>query len=246
MPPVSTTDYPRETPVVDLKSGIVTEPWDHFFQAQASLAALVNTIIGQNLFALAAQPSLGAGDAGYIGWVTDYGHAVRWTGTIWQFAPGDTGNGFISDRMFAPQEVGWQLCDGTVSTYLVVGGATLTTAALATPNLTGTAAYRKSAAAYTGVINAASGSTGGGTTGTGTSGAGTAHHHTQNHTEAVAAGGPGAPIVAAGGLSLQVTIVGNVDDEAAHTHSVPGLSVPNLAVGTIDMPNVGMLPYARR
>jgi hypothetical protein len=41
------------------------------------------------------------------------------------------------------------------------------------------------------------------------------------------------------------------DAESAHTHSVPSLSVPSLsvpalAVGSIDMPNLGTLPYVRR
>lgn len=154
MPPVSTTDYPRGTPLVETGSLLLTVPWDHFFQALATLAITVNAIPGTNLFTLAAQPTLGAGDAGYIGWVTDYGHAVRWTGAVWQFAPGDPGNGFWAVRPVAPQEVGWQLMDGTVTDYLTVGGATLTATPYTATNVpAGT--FLKVLAAYTGVVASA-------------------------------------------------------------------------------------------
>lgn len=152
MPPATTTDYPRQTPIVEQGSGLLTVPWDHFFQALATLAITVNAIPGTNLFTLAAQPSLGAGDAGYIGWVTDFGHAVRWTGAVWEFAPGDPGNGFFQHYAIAPQAVGWQECDGTATTYLTVGGATLTATAITPPDLKTTGAYLKSGAAYTGVV----------------------------------------------------------------------------------------------
>jgi hypothetical protein len=106
-------------------------------------------------WALADQPTLTGSDAGYLAYVTDYGHLVRWTGSVWEFAPGDVGNKFL--RMFfgAPQEVGWQLCDGSATTYLVVGGATLTTAAFTTPNISVSTAFIKTIAAYTGTINSA-------------------------------------------------------------------------------------------
>lgn len=254
MPPVSTTYYPRETPMVETQSGIITPPWDHFFAALSTLALTVNGIPGQNLFTLAGQPSLGPSDAGYVGYVTDFAHFVRWTGAAWDWLDGDR-PGKIEDYVINPG-TGYQLCDGTVTSRLAVGGAALTTVAFTTPNLTGTPAYRKSIAAYTGVINAASGSTGTGstgtgTTGTGTTGAGSAHHHTQNFNAGVTAGGVAAPSAAAGGVSLQASVVGNTDDESGHTHSVPSLSVPSLSVpalgvGSLDMPNVGMLPYFRR
>jgi hypothetical protein len=53
------------------------------------------------------------------------------------------------------------------------------------------------------------------------------------------------------GGSMLASIVGTTDAESAHTHSVPSLSVPSLsvpalAVGSIDMPNLGTLPYVRR
>lgn len=250
----STSYYPAETPVVTVPGGYVTPPWDAFFQTLSALELVVNAIPGVHVDTLVNQPSLGAGDVGYLFFVSDYAHFVRWSGTVWDWFDGDR-PGKIEDYAIDPG-TGYHVCDGTATTYLVTGGVTLTTTAFTTPNLTGTAAYRKSAAAYTGTINAASGSTGTGstgtgTTGTGTTGAGSAHHHTQNFNAGVTAGGVAAPSAAAGGISLQASVVGNTDDESAHTHSVPALSVPSLSVpalgvGSLDMPNVGMLPYVRR
>ena len=84
--------------------------------------------------AVGSQPTLTGADAGYLAYVTDYGHLVHWTGTVWEFAPGDVGNKFRRDFMGAPQEVGWQLMDGSATTYLTVGAATLTTSAYTTPD----------------------------------------------------------------------------------------------------------------
>lgn len=102
---------------------------------------------------LAAQPTLTAADAGYLYRITDYGHTVRWTGVAWEFAPGDVGNKFFRTFAGAPSEVGWQLCDGTVSDYLVLGAA-LTVTAFTVPNVpAGT--FLKALGAYTGAIDAA-------------------------------------------------------------------------------------------
>lgn len=143
--------------------GLIDDTWRRFLELLAttvtSQGVTLATLPGANRWALADQPTLGVSDAGYVAFVTDYGHFVRWTGTVWEFAPGDVGNGFFRDFAITPQEVGWYLCDGTATDYLVVGGATLTTAAITPPNLAGSPAYRKSSAAYTGTIQAASGAT---------------------------------------------------------------------------------------
>ena len=112
----------------------------------------------------ANQPTdLGTNDTGLLLFVSDFGHLMRWTGTAWEFAEGDVGNGFFRDFAVNPPESGWQLCDGTVTTYLTLSGATLTTTSFTTPNLTGTAAYRKSATAYSGTVITTGGNlTGGG------------------------------------------------------------------------------------
>lgn len=160
MPPVSATKIP--TPEV-LQSGgfatpsgtIVTTAYRFFLDLVTYITSLVqaiNAAVGVNSFTLAGQPALGPADAGFLGFVTDYGHFVKWNGVVWSFAPGDVENGFRRDFAIVPQGVGWQLMDGTATDYLVVGGAALTTLPYVTPNLTGNPAYPKSAAAYTGAI----------------------------------------------------------------------------------------------
>lgn len=200
-------------------------------------SASFGDILGQAQGTQAEQPTgLTIDNDGMLFFVTDFGHLVRWDGPLgmWKFAPGDVGNGFFRDYAITPQESGWVLCNGAVTTYLVVGGATLTTANFTTPNLSGSPAYKKSAAAYAG-ITGVSGATDAGTTGTGTTGTGT----TSND------GATFAPAIF-NGADTPASI-----NTTAHVHSMPGLSIPGLSVpalgvGSIDMAHLNVLPYFRR
>lgn len=110
---------PTAEPMTD-QQALATPNWLRFFQ---------DLLTGLTLsFPLANQPGPRQIKAGGIGFVSDYGHMVRWTGSVWEFAPGDPGNGYVVPFAVAPQGVGWGLCDGSAYAYLVVGGATLTTA----------------------------------------------------------------------------------------------------------------------
>ena len=155
---------PLNHPVAELRQGIMTNLWQRWVRSVHEIVGKLD-IVGNTLV---NQPTgLTLRDVGRLFMVTDYGHLVRWTGAVWQFAPGDGGNKFFRDFISAPQETGWQLCDGTAGvTYLVVGGIALTTASLTVPNFTATPAYRRSAAAYSGpgiTAAVAPGLTGGGT-----------------------------------------------------------------------------------
>lgn len=102
-------------------------------------------------------------DAGFLMYLTDFHHLVEWNGTMWQFGPGDNGNGYFQDFASLPSPIeGWTLCDGRGSSYL--GPAeTLAIIPFVTPDLVGSPAYRKSGAAYSGVITGGGGTlTGGG------------------------------------------------------------------------------------
>jgi hypothetical protein len=120
---------------------------------------------GEMVAAFSGVPTdLGVDDEGFLLQITDYGHRVRWDGAAWEFAPGDQGNGYFQDFAVAPTVPGWALCNGIATTYLTMG-ATIAETAITPPNLSGSPAYRKSAGAYTGAIDAAvapgiSGSTG--------------------------------------------------------------------------------------
>lgn len=210
MPPVSSTNAPtvqvlQAGGIADKSTGLITATAYRFFldlmSFMSSLVTAINQAVGVNSFTLAGQPALGPADAGFLGFVTDYGHFVKWDGAVWSFAPGDVGNGFRRDFAIVPQEPGWQLMDGSLNVpYLVVGGAALTTALLNMPNLTGNPAYPKSAAAYTGAIVAA---TGAGVTGQ------TADESAHTH----------------------VVPDQNTADESAHTHNSAAFDGPVLAGG---------------
>lgn len=139
---------------------------------------------------------LGADDAGFLLQITDYGHRVKWSGTAWDFAPGDPGNAYFQDFAVAPS-TGWKLCDGTATTYLTMG-ATISATAFTTPNLSGSPAYRKSAAAYTGTIAAAvapglsgdTGSTAPGISGSTANANATISGQTASATDTITTGGP--------------------------------------------------------
>jgi hypothetical protein len=116
---------------------------------------------------IAQQPTgLGPAHAGLLFQVlAPYFHTCRWNGTAWEFAPGDCGNGYLTERVVAPQAgEGLALCNGAATDYLKVGGTSLTVQAFTTPNAVG--AYLKGAAAYTGAVNPAVGGTTGAAAGT--------------------------------------------------------------------------------
>lgn len=109
-----------------------------------ALTAVVNTYAN-------APTSLGASDAGLLFYCTDYNHVLRWTGSVWSFAPGDPGNHFFAVRPGPPQELGWVEATGAATDYLTVGGATLSVTAFTPPNVSA-GYYLKTAAAYTGTL----------------------------------------------------------------------------------------------
>lgn len=208
---------------------------------------LATTVTAVRSFALAVQPTLAAGDANSFWLVTDYAHLVYWDGAAWQWADGDR-PGRFGDFDSDPG-IGWGLCDGSTYTALVVG-ATLTTRNIVTPDLKGTPAYKKSAAAYTGTLKAASGTTGTGTTGTGTTGTANTGDTSVAHTHSPGAGVLGGTQPAVGAWDTSVVSTGMSANDPHH-HSVPGLSVPGLSVpalgvGSLDMARLDVLPYVRR
>ena len=101
---------------------------------------------------------LGTNDAGFQFFVSVYIHLCIWSGSGWGIADG--GGGYIVDAVALPAGVaGWQLCDGTATTYLTLSGVDLAETAFTTPdeNSAPSGVYHKSIAAYSGTINAATG-----------------------------------------------------------------------------------------
>jgi hypothetical protein len=76
---------------------------------------------------LAALPTLGTNDAGYLAYDANLQHLYQWTGAAWQFAPGDPGAGFLVPSLTAagpPNGGAWQLCDGTAAAVSKGNGTT--------------------------------------------------------------------------------------------------------------------------
>jgi hypothetical protein len=120
-----------------------------------------------------APTGLGAGDAGFLWSVTDYAHLLRWTGTGWEFL--DAAGNYIAGCAGAPGGSGWQLCDGSATSYLQVAAGIASA----------TAAYLKFGAGYSASIAAATVPTAGGASataavasGSGATPASGAHVHT--------------------------------------------------------------------
>lgn len=81
---------------------------------------------------------LGTNDARVLLEVTDYTHVLKWSGSAWNWGPGESGAHPIEGHPVDPG-VGWGLCDGSTYAYLQADG---TTANFTTPDYT-TAAYVK-------------------------------------------------------------------------------------------------------
>lgn len=77
---------------------------------------------------------LGTNDIGFLNSVTDYGHMLEWTGTAWQWGPGEPGSGMLQLFDVDPTGPGWHLYDGSLVSFLKKDG-TLGTVTL--PNLSG-------------------------------------------------------------------------------------------------------------
>lgn len=220
LPPLNTVS-PNQ-PIVNPESGLMlSQPYIGFFAPLISflqsVQAALGPVLGVNSGLFTAIPTLGAGDAGYVYFITDLRHLIYWDGAAWQYLDGDQPGRF--SHFIAAPGTGWVLCDGSATTYLSVGAVPALNA-ITLPDLT-TAAYLKSGAAgsYTGTPVAAaapgatmSGSTATGSTGTGSTGTGTTGDGT----------GQGV-FNASTGLSADLNFT-------THHHSVPALSVPSLSI----------------
>jgi hypothetical protein len=80
---------------------------------------------------LAVLPTgLGVNDTGLLAYDQALMHLYQWTGTVWQFGPGDPGANFIqagNHDTLAPYGGVWQKCDGTAGVTVSKGDGTTVT-----------------------------------------------------------------------------------------------------------------------
>jgi len=143
---------------------------------------------------LANIPALGANDADFLFYATDYHHLFRWTGAAWEFGPCDDGSGFIRMDTQVPNAGLWQLCDGSTVARSNPDGTTTNVTLEDLVSAPAKAAYPKLGSPYTGVAVAAVAPT--------LAGADTDDEAAHTHSVTVPAE--------------------DTSDEAAHTHAVVG------------------------
>lgn len=147
----------------DLPASSVNQSWNQWFNSifvKTTLAPRMVSVVQADLTKLAAtllsfdaavkanfNAALGPqalGQAPFLAIVTDYGHVLQWTGTGWQWGPGEQGSGMLVMFEVDPTGVGWHLYDGTAGVHYLKSDGTLGTITL--PDLTSAtanAAYLK-------------------------------------------------------------------------------------------------------
>lgn len=96
-----------------------------------------------------------ASDAGYQVNVTDYAHEIIWTGSQWNFAPGDASKYIVPSVDTNPPSGGvWGLCDGSAYNVFEVTAGVVSIVSITTPVLTGDTFIR--GGTYTGTVSATS------------------------------------------------------------------------------------------
>lgn len=56
-------------------------------------------------------------------WVPGFNHLLRYDGSKYTFAPGDTGSGYTQAFLTVPTAQGWVLCNGSTVSFLLATGA---------------------------------------------------------------------------------------------------------------------------
>jgi hypothetical protein len=137
----------------------VSRAWFKWFQQLINaLTAQVKAITGLTIVT-SDQASLAALgptlNVNQLVFVTGYNHLLQWTGTDYQWAPGESGSGYISGFLDAPGATGWHLCNGANVSRLNGDG---TVTAVLLPDYT-TSAYVKFGVAAAAGPTASSGTT---------------------------------------------------------------------------------------
>ena len=94
--------------------------WYHWLNAvwrfMLSIRAFPRLVQQADLTKLAKQFS--QAQAGIQVWVATYNHILRWTGSVWSYAPGDNGAAYLVEFLTAPSGEGWLQCDGSTTDFL--------------------------------------------------------------------------------------------------------------------------------
>lgn len=224
-----------------------------------SSGVLVWQYIGGVMYAaFSARPTdLSTNDAGFLYEVSDHLHFCRWSGTAWAILDNDAGI-FVDSAVALG--TGYQLCDGTATTYLAISGTDLAQTAFTTPdeNTAPAGVYHKSIAAYTGTINAAVAPTLSGSSAAAATGVTTNNESAHTHAVTSPTAAPSATATVSAGLGATVasdththTITSPTGAGSAHNHGITDPThthgVGTYVVSSTAQPrNMGVLRYFRR
>lgn len=82
--------------------------WDRLTQLRTRISGPIEGTLSPD-----TKPRLATRDAGTLFYATDFGRTYRWSGTVWQDAPGATPRFQISIFQANPEPaVGWAKCNG--------------------------------------------------------------------------------------------------------------------------------------
>jgi hypothetical protein len=95
------------------------------YAAGGSTGSSTTSVVAYSIGTLAQVPTtLTVADAGFLFWITTgtggvaYNHIIEWDGSSWRAAAGEQLGGYFTEYCKLPTEPGWQLADGSVTTYL--------------------------------------------------------------------------------------------------------------------------------
>src|SRR5215469_5800097 len=97
-----------------------------------------------------ATGTVSLGTAPILAYVTDYNHTLQWTGTGWEWGPGESGSGMLVSFAIAPTGNGWHACDGSSGVHYLKADGTTGTVTL--PNTVSTPAYIRETFGYNNTI----------------------------------------------------------------------------------------------
>ena len=84
---------------------------------------------------------LGISDTGFLAYVTDFAHLLQWTGTGWNWAPGEQGAGMQILFPDVVPSLGWHVCDGAAGIQVLQSDGSYILVTM--PNIGATTFYRQ-------------------------------------------------------------------------------------------------------
>ncbi len=106
-------------------TGTSTDPAFTYLGVKYRFLPALRLAVPQAALAALAVPNLGAEDTGLLVHVTDFNHVLEWTGTGWDWGPGESGSQLNVQFLNDPMEPWWKLFDGSLGITFLKSDGTL-------------------------------------------------------------------------------------------------------------------------